>query len=220
MDIAIHANLQLTHQADYAEALLTGFCVHGENVFITPDTDHPATVHVVIGPHFAKQQCLKHPNVILVDRCYYRGDPEHVSIGWMNRLGGRNFVQGGGRPPPTPKQKKTGRRTLFLADYRGLVEQADTIRLHPAQQESHETLMDALSRHDIAIGYNTTALVTAALEGLQVICKSKLNIMSQKNWLELLPYADWGFDEIASGAAWEHLIQSQRRLSNPLHKMN
>jgi len=65
-------------------------------------------------------------------------------------------------------------------------------------------LAEDLRTHDIAIGYTTTALVQAALEGLQVVCKSPLNIMSELNWLELLPYADWGLYEFDD--AIEHLL--------------
>jgi len=57
----------------------------------------------------------------------------------------------------------------------------------------------------IAIGYQTSALVTAGLEGLKVICKDKRNIMYNQNWLELLPYADWHYSEM--DAAIDHLMQ-------------
>jgi hypothetical protein len=50
--------------------------------------------------------------------------------------------------------------------------------------------------------------VTAALEGLEVVCKDDRNIMSEPNWLELLPYADWNHQEIENGDVWEHLALS------------
>jgi len=123
----------------------------------------------------------------------------------MNQDGGRDFKPGVGREPPTPKARRTQGGSLFLADYGGPVEPADEVRLHPSREKPRDRLHDALRRHAIAIGYNTTALVTAGLEGLEVVCKSPQNIMSQPNWLELLPYADWHYTEIQSGEAWEHL---------------
>jgi hypothetical protein len=90
----------------------------------------------------------------------------------------------------------------------GEIEKADTVRYHPDQRRPTETLEQALARHDIAIGYSSTALVTAALEGLQIICKDKRHILNMDNWKELLPYADWYYARIESGEAWEHLCQS------------
>ena len=203
----------------YADALQSGFRAHGDKAIITGDPYASADIHVVLGPHYAKRQWLGAP-CILLDRCYYRGDPEHVSIGWMTETGGRVFEVGEGREPPTPKPLKTGSRSIFLADYQGEIEPADTIRKHPADQEPTCSLVEALQAHDIAIGYKTTALVTAALEGLQVVCRSPDNIMSEPNWLDLLPYADWSYDEIYSGEAWQHLKRSlnqqlnQSRLTN------
>ena len=128
-----------------------------------------------------------------------------ISAGWMNDDGGRTFKRGAGRRPPEPEIKRTGCGTIFLADYGGPIEQADTVRLHPAGTSHTESLHQALHRHAIAVGYQTTALVTAALQGLEVICKDHRNIMAQPNWLELLPYADWHYSEIESGELWAHL---------------
>lgn len=160
-------------------------------------------MHVVLGPHYAKRYWLGH-KAVLMDRCYYRGDPDHVSIGWMRPDGGRWFHKGEGRKSPEVKPLKTGNKTLFLADYNGIIEPADTIRLHPAQKPSQKPLQDDLATHDVAIGYATTTLVTAALEGLQIVCKSDLNILSNPDWLDLLPYADWGYHEM--NEAIEHLL--------------
>lgn len=66
-------------------------------------------------------------------------------------------------------------------------------------------MLDALRRHGVAIGYQTTALVRAALEGLDTVCLDSRNILAQPDWYELLPYADWEASEISSGEAWEHL---------------
>lgn len=67
------------------------------------------------------------------------------------------------------------------------------------------SLRDDLKPYGVAIGYMTTALVIAALEGLRVDCRDKRSIMAQPDWLDILPYADWSHNEIANGDAWEHL---------------
>jgi hypothetical protein len=54
-------------------------------------------------------------------------------------------------------------------------------------------------------------LVSAALAGLEVICKDARNIMFERNWLELLPYADWHWSEIENGDALEHLYEEDKK---------
>lgn len=130
-----------------------------------------------------------------------------VSLGWMRADGGRLFTAGAGRASPAIEDRPTQGGTIFLADYGGPIEPADTVRRHPADEQPRESLRDALRRHRTAIGYQTTALVMAALAGLEIICKDRRNILWESNWLALLPYADWHWSEIESGAAWEHLMQ-------------
>ncbi len=127
-----------------------------------------------------------------------------LSIGWIKN-GRRIFRAGSGRKSPRPKVRKNTTGTVFLADYYGPVGPADTIRLHPQREANQEPLLDCLHRHARAIGYNTTALITAGLEGLEIECKSPDSIMSQPNWLELLAYTDWRYDEIESGELCTHL---------------
>lgn len=162
-------------------------------------------MHVVLGPHYAKNAWLGHERVILLDRAYYRGDPEHVSLGWMRADGGRHFRVGAGREAPAIEPRPTEGGTIFLADFGGPIEAADTVRRHPAEEAPTESLRDALRRHRKAVGYRTTALVAAALAGLEIVCKDAANILWEPNWLELLPYADWHWSEIESGAVWDHL---------------
>ncbi|TNE75547.1 MAG: hypothetical protein EP334_10035 [Gammaproteobacteria bacterium] len=206
--VCIHASPSLRQQVRYGAALCAGFRENGYSVDITADPYKSAEFHVVLGPHYAKQQWIGHPRTILLDRCYYRGDPDHVSLGWLRCDGGRHFAVGEGRAAPVQQPLKTGKRTLFLADWGGPVEDADTIRYHPATGANKNTLEQDLAAHDIAIGYGTTALVAAALAGLRVVCKDARNIMSNPDWLALLPYADWGIEEIASGEAVAHLMES------------
>lgn len=172
----------------------------------------PADVHIVSGPHFAKNNFLNHPRTILLDRAYYHEEKtglwksmDWVSLGWMRPDGGRNFNVGCGREPPKVEGRPDRGGSIFLADYGGPIERADEVRRHPEDQKSSEGLRCALRRHRVAIGYQTTALVAAGLCGLEVVCKDRRNIMAEPNWLDLLPYADWHWSEIESGEAWEHL---------------
>lgn len=207
MDIAIHCNTSLNWQCDYAEAILSGFVACGEKAFITRCVSAKAAFHVVLGPHYALDQWRWSRDVILIDRCFYRGNPDHVSAGWWNPgIQARTFSAGEGRTPPEIRPKDFhGNKTIFLADYNGPVETADTVRLHPGNKHYEETLEAALSRHDVAIGHSTTALVTAALMDLEIICRDPAHILNQPNWLELLPYADWSIKEISEGLMWQHL---------------
>lgn len=120
----------------------------------------------------------------------------------MNPDGSRTFYKGEGRGPPKVKPMKTGSRTLFLADWRGPIEQADTVRYHPAEHKAAETLQEAISRHDVAVGYGTTALVEAALEGLRIVCKDPRHILNQPDWISLIPYADWSYSELNEAVAF------------------
>lgn len=130
----------------------------------------------------------------------------------MNADGGRDFVAGEGRAGPIPESAREGNRSIFLADYDGpLDDEADTVRHHPSREKPSEPLQAALYRHDVAIGYRTTALVTAALMGLRVVCRDEQNIMARPDWLHLLPWADWHGTEISSGLSWEHLASSLNR---------
>jgi len=213
MSTVFHCNFTQPHQLEHAQWLRKGFEKHGINLIVTPEVTQKADIHIVSGPHYAKDYWKDHPNVILLDRAlYHQEKPEKwhsmdwLSVGWVKN-GNRIFKNGSGRKPPKQKDGHTGTGSIFLADYEGPVEQADTIRLHPQRDSNQEQLHDALCRHAHAIGYNTTALITAGLEGLKVTCKSKSSIMYQSNWLELLAYADWNYSEIESGALWEHLRQ-------------
>jgi len=147
--------------------------------------------------------------VIALDRDYYRGNPDNVSLGWLRADGGRDFRMGRYRTPPVPLPHKCSKASIFLADYNGRIDyDADEIRLHPSTSGPPRlTLDEALQPYGVAIGYRTSALVTAALAGLRVVCRDKRNIMARPDWLDILPYADWHKSDIESGDAWEHLRQ-------------
>lgn len=205
--VCIHANPSLAHQKHWANGLKGAFVHHGFECDITYNPkEKGADIHVVLGPHYAKKYHLNH-ETILLDRCYYRGDPDHISLGWMLPCGGRRFTEGEGREPPQVKKRQPGDRTIFLADYQGDIGGADTVRRHPAESKPTESLLSALNRHDIAIGYKTTALVDAALLGLSVVSYDTSHILNQPNWLRLLPYADWAYNEL--NEAIDHLCLSR-----------
>jgi hypothetical protein len=212
--IAFHCNFAQPHQLEHAEWFKKGFERHGLKVEITANPLKSADVHIVSGPHYAKHCWLGHPRTILLDRAYWHegvsgrwASMDWVSLGWLRPDGGRAFKAGAGREAPRLEERPASGGTIFLADYGGQIEEADTVRRHPCDEQPAEPLRDALRRHRRAIGYQTTALVAAALAGLEIICRDARNILAESNWLELLPYADWHADEIASGEAWEHLIQ-------------
>ena len=204
--VCIHANPNLAHQGYWAEGLKNALNFHGFNAEITAELNKESDIHVVLGPHYAKKHHLNH-ETILLDRCFYRGDPDHISLGWLLPCGGRRFTKGEGREPPEVQPLKTGNKQIFLADYQGKICQAHTIRLHPAESKPIESLYSALNRHDIATGHKTTALVDAALLGLSVTSFDPQHILNQPAWLGLLPYADWAYNEL--NEAVDHLCQSR-----------
>lgn len=204
MVIAIHTNANYEHQRKQAEYFKQGFARHNLKAEITTSINMPADVHVVLGPNYAKAKWINHNRVILLDRNYYLSCSDHVSIGWMNKEGGRDFKVGTGKKDLIIREPN-GIKSLFLADYNGVIEKADIVRLHPANKKHKTTLYEDINNCNRATGYNTTALVEAALNGLKITCKGNTSILNNKNWLKLLPYANWHYNEIKSGEVWEHL---------------
>lgn len=214
MFISIHANPALAHQREYAEYFRQGFEKHGLKSEITHSPTTPADIHVVQGPYFAKDIWLNHPRVILLDRAYYHQEftshPRNmnwVSVGWMTPTGDRVFHESEGRQPPKVGET-TGTKSIFLADYNGVLEKADIVRMHPQNFRYSRTLEDDLKQCNRATGYKTTALITAALMGLKVTSKHENHILNKENWLKLLPYIDFNYREIANGELWAHLISA------------
>lgn len=216
MDVTFHINETQPHQVEHAQWFRKGLEAHGIQLKITSCIIEPADIHIVSGPHYAASYWAKHNHVIAIDRCYYRDSDKpsgmasmpDISIGWLRRDGGRQFTIGSGRTAPYIKASGAGQGRIFLADYSGPTVDADGVRLHPSRAGKQRGLIDDLRRYHTAIGFRTSALVTAGLEGLEIDCRDKRNIMSEPNWLELLPYADWNYKEIESGGAWQHLVQS------------
>lgn len=211
LDIVYHCNTAQPHQVEHGQWLEAGLKRHGIKLRIATASHAPGDIHIVSGPHYAKRLWQGHARVLLLDRALYHDgrsgrwhSMDWVSLGWMNHLGGRKYRVGEGRIPPVVKPKRTAGGTIFLADWNGQVEDADTVRLHPDNEKYNEPLIDCLRRHRKAIGYMTTALVTAALEGLEIECRDVRSILAQPDWLDALPYADWHSDEIGNGDFWEH----------------
>lgn len=215
MLIVYHANHTQPHQIEHGEWFKAGFKRHGLSLEITADIYKEADIHIVSGPHYAKRQWLN-ARTILLDKRYYREGPKpvgmasdpYVSLGWMTKTGHHIILRGEGRPPPEIGTN-AGQGTIYLCEYGELPPQGfDTVRRHPDDEKSAESLTDALSRHKTAYGHNTTALIKAALMGLDTVCFDPNYIMNRPDWREALPYADWGYYEFDK--AINHLWQQIR----------
>ena len=62
---------------------------------------------------------------------------------------------------------------------------------------------------DVAIGHSSTVLVEAAINGLHVESSDPLHVCQgiedRAQWLVDLSWANWNFEQLKSGAFWEHL---------------
>lgn len=224
--MAIHTNTALPHQAEFASYLQLGFRRHGVNALITADIDREADIHVVLGPHYAKQRWLGH-RTLLLDRGWWGDHTWDVSLSWMTPDGAHTISDGSPADRPKPEMrpwKEAEERSLVLLDYgfqgTGWAEHARncSVRLHPANCTPPESLHNALDRHDYAVGYGTTALVAAAIAGLPVVCLDHRNPVmpvasqdlplvrpSRTQWLNNLSYHQYNGNEIADGTAWAFL---------------
>jgi len=193
VSILMHFNPHLAHQVRHAEAFKAA------GVEVTPSPQGDADIHIVSGPYFALPTWRDHPNVILIDRAFY-GDPEYISLGWLNPDGSRTFATGDA-PRYKPELKPWKRweigecRCLVLPDYRqdatDMVNLAKdrfdhvTIRRHPAEsgiksgEQPAVSLASEIETHHVAIGHSSTALFEAVVAGLPVICTDPLNVVAE-----------------------------------------
>ena len=198
----IHCNRSLRHQQELARQLRRGFAAHGINAEISYKPDTKAGTHVVLGPHFALKQ-WQHSHTLMIDRAYW-DDPDCVAIHWLEG-GEKVFLKGmPKRAHPRLKKQKTGSKRLYLCDYRQAPEgEYDTVRYHPAESKSQQSLEDALKAHDIAIGRRSTALVDAAIQGLRVETSDPhspvYGLVNRKQWITDLAWHNWSRREIESG---------------------
>lgn len=186
----MHYNPALAHQVRHAEAFTAA------GIETVPSREGEADVHIVSGPYFALDRWREHPHVILLDRAFY-GDPEYISLGWLNPDGTRTFARG-----ETPRFKpqlmawKTREDSaLILADYGQEVTElavnarlrfgAVNIRRHPAEQgltsgqRPAVSLASQLALHDVCIGHASTALFEAIVRGVPVICTDPRNPVAE-----------------------------------------
>lgn len=223
----MYYNPHLAHQVQHAEAFKrSGFQV-------THALNQPASdVCVISGPHYAYNVMKHHPRTLMIDRAWY-GDPEYVSIGWLQEDGTRRFATGDA-PRPKPDFEPWGRREcscLILADYNqdvsGIVFDASSrfqhveVRQHPANVQGIQVdLKSAIRLRDVVICSKGTAGFEAIIQGVPVICLDPLSELApvcaasidaelyrgpRADWLHDMSYKQWAIAEIGSGEAWQHL---------------
>lgn len=188
-------------------------------------------MHIVLGPWYAKDFWIKHPRVLLLDRCHVGNPHWVVSLGWM-RDGRQTYHQQAARRFTKhysicckPWRPGPVRRVLVLGDFQSMPDidarGFDVVyRPHPAQQHPDESLSQALRNADMAVAHSTTALVDAVLEGVPVVCTDPASICrcvsgalhrpyrgSRQQFVQELSWSNWHHDEIQLGTAWEHLKQ-------------
>ena len=209
LSVIFHYNPALSHQCRHAQAFRRA------GVPVTPNPRAQGDVHIVSGPHYALNEWRKHPRTIWLDRAWW-GDPEFVSIGWLNSDGSRTFAKGTEpREHPTCLPWKTREQSaLILADYQqditGLYTEAVqqyghvTVRRHPADEKSSVSLDSALMLHDVCIGHSSTGLFDAIISGVPVICTDPTNVAwqftnlhrgSRAKWLHDLSYSQFNHQE-------------------------
>lgn len=219
-----HYNVRLPHQQDHAEA----FKACGFDHTPSPFVEMPG-VHVISGPHFAYKKWKDYPQTLMIDRAWW-GDPEYVSLGWLQSDGSRKFASGDTpRPVPEMADWKDGDQTaIILADYQQDTTAIEvlararfetvTVRQHPADQKTDEPLLDAIGRHNVCIGHSGTAIFEAIKMGVPTICTDPLNECApvcsswvngepyrgdRSAWLHDMSYKQFSLTEI--GLAWSLL---------------
>ncbi len=185
----LHYNASFPHQVKHAHAFAVAGC------FVTDDINKEADTHIVSGPHYALNRWKDHPNTIWLDRAFW-GDPECVSIGWLQADRTRKFASGtDSRQKPDLSPWKTREDSvLILADYEQDVNEivlaaysrfgCVRVRRHPAEQglksgESPDvSLASQLALSDVCIGHSSTALFEAIVMGVPVICTDPKNVVA------------------------------------------
>lgn len=186
----MHYNPTLPHQVKHAVA----FAYAG--VATAPSPEGEADIHIVSGPYFALDRWRNHPHVIWLDRAFY-GDPEYISLGWLNTDGTRAFASGTEprHKPDCLPWKTREDSALVLADFKQNVDDlvlsalkrfgCVRVRRHPAEnglksgEKPEISLASQLALSDVCIGHSSTALFEAVVMGVPVICTDPLNIVSE-----------------------------------------
>jgi hypothetical protein len=230
--IAIHINRNIENQVAFGTALAEGFRQHGVDHNLTTSKTAPGDTHVIIGPWYAFEAFKNHDNVLYFDRACW-DHPNYTSINWMSH-GIKHWnwnIDRLARYHPPIRPWKNGNKLLVLCDYgddgKQMAYKANphyeeiTVRRHPSNRDaSRNSLSQDLDQHDIAFGGRSTALVTAAIDGLRVLSYDKtspvapiagrvayINVKDRSQWLRDLSWHNWNLNEVRTGAAWEHLRQ-------------
>ena len=224
--IVIHANPSLAHQGRWAQAFKESL----PDAVITNSRTLAGDIHIINGPHYCYKHWLGKPNVLMIDRAYW-GDPDCVSIGWLQADGGRIFANGPHRRPlPLLKRWKEYRGSAcvfagFREDISNLVKKARSVfdrvycRHHP--QDIRQSKLMELSGPldsvwelcDVAIGTRSTVLYEAVFNGLATIGDigsvasdwESLRRPDRSEWLHELSYRQFHITEVRNGTAWELL---------------
>lgn len=239
--VVIHTNMALGNQRACAAWLKEGFEAHGIDAEITPDKHAESDIHVIQGPHYAYREWVGKPNVIWLNRCFYGDHFYDLSLGWLNADGTRNFGNTdrpgkNGELPALSPRKRLRRSTglkggccIVFGDYgRDPAEECQLARQHfdrvyyrphPASQTSQSpvlspdwTLAEAFSMADGAVGYSTTALIKARINGLHTLSTDPNHVVlwepdDDERWLRKLSWCQWSSDQIRRGEFWEHLSE-------------
>jgi hypothetical protein len=165
-----------------------------------------------MGPWYALNE---NPRCLYIDRAYW-GDPQAVSISWYDNRKLFDWADKPARQHPQLQPEKPVGRTVILCDYgmTGVEElrrnPGATIRRHPSEQQAGESLADCLNAHSKAVGRHTTALVDAAIAGLEVEADAAGPCgglrFGREHWIRCLAWHNWTKTEIESGYAFETFI--------------
>lgn len=203
---AIHVNPSQPHQRQYGQYLKAGLERHGYTVNLTSDISAEAVMHCILGPWYALDRWRHHERVLYIDRAYWN-DPLAVSIHWLRDGEKVRPHHTAPRDYPQFRPYKEGSKAIYLCDYGELPPQDWTgaVRRHPGGRPKI-TLEEALEGYHIAAGRRTTALVTAAIEGLTIDTDDLYSPVwpirgggDRAQWLNDLAWHNWSQDEIASG---------------------
>jgi len=227
--VTIHTNLNLTHQREYAGYLKAGFERQGYQATVTADKTSDADIRVVQGPHYAKSENLGKRTIIL-DRCFWGHPAKVVTLAWLRPDGGREFVENapGDRDRPELLPWKSREQfALVLNDFDRRVDTAPLrkdylveTREHPARVKPKTGIRTVLARNDFAVGFVSTAMVSAVVAGLPVVALDDrspvvpvasqsidaLRRPDREQWLRNLSYMNWTAVEISTGKALEMLL--------------
>lgn len=215
MRAVIHVNPAIDWQRKYADALAHGLDERSVKPVITHKKTLRGDITIILGPHW----CLddhRHHRCLYIDRAYW-GDPDAVSVHWIEG-GEKVFDWSGkeGRWCPELQPMKWGSRTVALWDYgRPIYHPGATPRPHPSGMPQAESLESVLSRHEIAVGGRSTALVDAAIAGLRVITDDRYSPVfpisfkadpDREHWIRSLSWHNWSLIEIEQGELWNHFL--------------